>query len=377
MKLLENERAALRTYLPGLDEFLCAEPLTDLESAQSKGIAAFRAHRGPALLVPAEHSGSGASALDAVRVQLAIGSRSPSLAVATTMHHFSVASLVALSEVSSGMEWMILEGVATNSLLVASGFAEGRPGGAILQPTMLTTMVDGGVRVSGVKRPCSLARSMDLLTASVQVPRLDGNGTQLAVALIPADSEGIEVTPFWSTFALAGAESDQVNLTDVLVPNELLVRTELQPGERLDDVQTTGFVWFELLMMASYLGAAAALVERVLDNERVPEAERARVVTDLLGAVAAVENIARQIPQRQRDRSLLAESLFVRYAVQGAIARIVPQAVELLGGLSFISSDDTGYLAAAVNGLGFHPPARTKMAAPLLGYLAGAPLEIA
>jgi hypothetical protein len=163
----------------------------------------------------------------------------------------------------------------------------------------------------------------------------------------------------------------------VLVPTELLVRTELQPGERLDDVQTTGFVWFELLMMASYLGATAALVERVLDNERVPEAERARVVTDLLGAVAAVENIARQIPERQRDRDLLAESLFVRYAVQGAIARIVPQSVELLGGLSFISSDDTGYLAAAVNGLGFHPPARTKMAAALLGYLAGAPLEIA
>ena len=46
------------------------------------------------------------------------------------------------------------------------------------------------------------------------------------------------------------------------------------------------------------------------------------------------------------------------------------------GGLNFISSDDAAYLAAAVNGLGFHPPSRTKMAGPLLGYLAGAPLEI-
>ena len=34
------------------------------------------------------------------------------------------------------------------------------------------------------------------------------------------------------------------------------------------------------------------------------------------------------------------------------------------------------YLAAAVHCLGFHPPSRTKMSAPLLGYLAGAPLEI-
>ncbi|MDQ1642062.1 MAG: hypothetical protein QOJ90_1413 [Actinomycetota bacterium] len=376
MGLLDLERSALDTFMPGLDEFLSSTPLMELEGPHGKGIAAFRDHGGPALLVPAEHGGRGASALEAIRVQRAIGSRSPSLAVATTMHHFSVASLVALSEVSHGMEWMMLEGIATNSLLVASGFSEGRPGGGILQPSMEATQTPEGVRISGVKRPCSLARSMDLLTASVRVPRLDGNGTQLAVALIPAASAGITVTPFWSSFALAGAESDQVSITDVLVPAELLVRTELQEGELLDDVQTAGFLWFELLMMGSYIGAASALVERVLDNDLVPEAERARLVIDLAGAWAAVENIARQIPDRQRDRGLLAESLLVRYAVQGAIARVVPLAVELLGGLNFISSDDAGYLAAAVNGLGFHPPSRTKMAGPLLGYLAGAPLEI-
>jgi len=376
MGLLDRERTALDNFMPGLDEFLSSTPLMELEGPHSKGIAAFRDHGGAALLVPAEHSGRGATALEAVRVQRAIGSRSPSLAVGTTMHHFSVASLVALSEVSQGMEWMMLEGIATNNLLLASGFAEGRTGGGILAPTMQARQTADGVRITGVKRPCSLASSMDLLTASVRVPRLDGNGTQLAVALIPAASDGIAVTPFWSSFALAGAESDQVSITDVLVPADLLVRTELQEGELLDDVQTAGFLWFELLMMGSYLGAASALVERVLDNDRVPEAERARLVIDLEGAWAAVENIARQIPQRQRDRGLLADALLVRYAVQGAIARVVPLAVELLGGLNFISSDDTGYLAAAVNGLGFHPPSRTKMSAPLLGYLAGAPLEI-
>jgi len=376
MGLLDRERAALDRYMPGLDEFLSGIPLSELESPGGKGIAAFREHGGAALLVPAEHSGCGATALEAVRIQRAIGARSPSLAVATTMHHFSVASLAALSEVSGGMEWMFLEAIATNKLLVASGFAEGRTDGGILRPTMQATQTDEGVRVTGVKRPCSLASSMDLLTASVTVPRLDGDGTQLAVALIPAESEGIEVSPFWSSFALAGAESDQVSLTDVLVPAELLVRTELNPGELLDDVQTAGFVWFELLMMGSYLGAASALVERVLDNERVPESERLRLVVDLEGAMAAVENVARQIPEGQRDRTLLADSLFARYSVQGAIARVVPQAVELLGGLSFITSDDVGYLAAAVNGLGFHPPSRAKMAGPLLAYLAGAPLEI-
>lgn len=376
MGLLTRERETLHDFMPGLDEFLAGCLLTDLESPGSKGVAAFRDHGGPALLVPREHSGRGASALDALRIQRAIGSRSPSLAVATTMHHFSVASLVALSEAASGMEWMLLEGIATGNLILASGFAEGRTDGGILRPTMQATVTDDGVRLTGVKRPCSLAHSMDLLTASVQVPRLDGAGHQLAVAMVPADAEGLSVSPFWSSFALAGAESDQVSLDDVLVPAELLVRTEVAEGEQLDDIQTAGFVWFELLMMGSYLGAASALVERVLDNERVPESERLRLVVEVEGAMAAAENVARQIPEAQRDRRLLADSLYARYAVQGAIARVVPQAVELLGGLHFIGSDDVAYLAGAVNGLAFHPPSRAKMAGPLLGYLAGGPLEI-
>ncbi len=376
MGLLDKERATLDAFMPGLDEFLAGSGLEELESPNSKGITAFRSHGGPALLVPDELSGMGATALQAVRIQRAIGARSPSLAVATTMHHFSIASLVALSELPDGWEWMLLEGIATENLLVASGFAEGRRDGGILHPTMQGTSTDAGVRVTGVKRPCSLARSMNLLTASVRVPRLNGEGTQLAVAVIPAESEGITVTPFWNSFALAGAESDQVSLTDVLVPPQLLVRMELSEDECLDDIQTAGFVWFELLMMGCYLGAASALVERVIANDRAPESDRLRLVVELEGAMAAVENIARQVPDGQRKRSLLADSLIVRYAVQDAIARVVPHAIELAGGLNFIGSSDTAYLAAAVNGLGFHPPSRAKMARPLLDYLAGDELEI-
>lgn len=376
MSFLRTERAVLDHYLPGLDGFLEGQELRDLEAPGSKAIAAFRHHGGPGLLVPAEHKGLGVTALEAVRIQRAIGSRSPSLAVATTMHHFSVASLVALSETSAGLEWMVLEAIATNSLIVASGFAEGRTDGGILSPTMQARQDSDGIHISGIKRPCSLAHSMDLLTASVRVPRTTGSGDQLAVALIPVPSPGLEVSPFWSTFALAGAESDQVALTDVLVREEMLVRTEVEPGQLLDDVQTSSFIWFELLMMGSYLGAASALVERVLDNERIPEAERLRLYVDIGGAAQAVENIARQLPERQTSRDLLAESLIARYAVQAAIARVVPTAVELLGGMSFISSDDVAYLSAAVNGLGFHPPSRAKMAGPLLAHLAGAPLEI-
>ncbi|WP_420310814.1 acyl-CoA dehydrogenase [Streptomyces sp. YS-B37] len=376
MRFLERERAVLTKMLPGLDESLRAVPLMELESPRSPGIGLFRDSGGPGLLVPVSCKGKGASALDALRVQRALGSRSPSLAVATTMHHFSMATLVGLVTDGEGLEWMLVEGVASGNRLVASGFAEGRPGAGILSPSMTATVGPDGVRISGVKRPCSLARSMDLLTASVLVPGERGARDEVAVALVPAESEGVSVSGFWSSSFLAGAESDQVTLTDVLVPPELLVRTSGLDG-RLDELQTAGLVWFELLMTGSYLGVASALVERVLLNERVPESERVRLLVEAEGAMAAAEGVARRLDEGCPDESTLADSLYVRYSVQDALARIVPRAVELLGGLNFMSSDEVGHLAACANGLSLHPPARSRMTGPLATHLADGPLTVA
>ena len=376
MRFLARERATLDRMLPGLDEALQDIPLSKLESDSSPGISLLRESGGAGLLIPTEYQGKGATALEAVQIQRAIGSRSPSLAVAATMHHFSVSSLVYMAAFG-GQEWLLLEAIATKNMLLASGFAEGRPDGRILAPSMDVTVTSEGVRVSGSKRPCSLARSMDLLTVSMRLPAPDGTGDRLAVALIPASDPGVTVTPFWSSFVLAGAESDQVHIDDVLVPDSLVVLTDVTTDGELDDVQTAGFVWFELLMTASYLGAASAIVEQALASEKSSETARLKLVSDLGAAAAAVENIARQIPRSQSDMALLADTLLVRYAVQDAIAAAVPAAVELLGGLRFMSANDIGYLAAAVNGLGFHPPSRGRMAGPLTRHLAGDTLKIA
>jgi hypothetical protein len=92
--------------------------------------------------------------------------------------------------------------------------------------------------------------------------------------------------------------------------------------------------------------------------------------------MAALENIARRMAAEPCDQQLLGDALLVRYAVQDAIARAVPRALELLGGMAFIGSDDLGYLAAAVNALGFHPPSRTRMAGPMAAFLSGDSLAI-
>jgi alkylation response protein AidB-like acyl-CoA dehydrogenase len=373
MNLLRVERDTLDRYLPGLDKYLSEIPLLELEQPGCGALQKFRDLGGPALLVPAEYAGKGASLLDAVRIQRAVGSRSPSLAVASTMHHFSVASLVELTAAGNGFEWAMLMAIAENSWLLSSGFAEGKPGQHILTPTMRGVPADGGITVSGTKKPCSLTWSMNLMSASVAVADPDSAGTgRLAIVLIPAESPGIERAPFWQTTALAAAESDQVTLTDVFVPDALIFYPH--DGESMDPVQARGFVWFELLVSASYLGAATNLAERVIARGRGSDEDRAGLAIELEAMAAALEQVACAAVTDSDNDALLARALYVRFATERAIERVVMPAAATLGGMSFISSPEIAYLLGATRALAFHPPSRAAAAGPIARYLAGQPL---
>lgn len=375
MSFLTAERRALQQHLPGLDKALAEHPLTELEQPGNPGIAHFKEAGGAGLLIPSEHGGGGASARDAVRVTRAIGSRSPSLAIAATMHNFSVASLAALAHHSEGFEWMLLDAIANDRLLVSSGFAEGAPGRGVLDPTMRAVREDGQWRVTGSKKPCSLSRSMDLITASVSLQEA-GAESGLGVALIPAASEGISVRPFWASPVLAGAESDEVVLVDVPVADELMIRPQLDPGSNLDDLQTVGFIWFSLLVAASYLGAASALVERVIDAGRAVAAARAGVLVELEAAAMAVDAAASALDAGQTGNDALARALIARYGAHRAIRDVAHRAVGLLGGIAFIRSPDIGYLSSACQAVQFHPPSEHAMAESLALYVTGGELRV-
>ncbi|MEV7778404.1 acyl-CoA dehydrogenase family protein [Kitasatospora sp. NPDC088351] len=375
MNFLHLERATLETFLPGLDAALARHPLAELESAPSPAIRAFREAGGPGLLVPAQNAGSGATALQAVRVQRAVGARCPSLAVATTMHHFSVAGLVEAAKYGSGLEGQLLEAVATDRLLLASGFAEGNTGQNILRPHITAERRGDRIVLNGSKMPCSLSRSMDLLTASVTMADEDGVD-RLAVALVPADTPGIEVRPFWRTPVLAGAESDQVVLTEVELDPQMVVLTDVTADAVPDSLNVAGFLWFELLLTAGYLGVASALVERVLNRPGGAEEDPTPYLVGVEAAMLAVEAVARAMEDEEWGDALLVRALTARYAAQDAIARTTRTCLAALGGMAFIGSPDGSYLASAAVGLTFHPPSRNRMARPLRDFLDGRPLRI-
>lgn len=374
---LRAERAALEARFPGLDAALAARPLSALEAKGSPALAELRAAGGPGLLVPAELGGGGASLLEAVRLQRALGSRAPSLAVAATMHHFSVSSLVDLARLrgGGGIEAMLLGEIAQERLYLASAFAEGRTGASIFSSRLRVERCLDGLRINGSKKPCTLSRSFDLLTASLLVPGVGDEPERFAVAVIPRDTPGISVRPFWRSPILGATESDEVALSDVLVP-ELQVAYLGEPRE-LDAIQLGGFLAFELLASASYLGIASGLVERALLQRRGAASDRVALAAELEGAALALEGAARAADDsRAEEERLVARALLARRHAQGAIERASDLAVEVLGGMAFVADPDVSYLLAATRALAFHPPSRRSAIAGLDAWLAGERLEL-
>ncbi|HBP19941.1 MAG TPA: oxidoreductase, partial [Planctomycetes bacterium] len=318
-----------------------------------------------------------ASLLEAVRLQRAIGSRAPSLAVAATMHHFSVSSLVDIARLrgGGGIESMLLGEIAQERLYLASAFAEGRTGASIFSSSLRVERCLDGLRVNGSKKPCTLSRSFDLLTASLLVPGVAGEPDRFAVAVIPRATPGLSVRPFWQSPILGATESDEVVLSDVLVP-EMQVAYLGEPSH-LDAIQLGGFLAFELLASASYLGIVSGLVERALVQGRGAPSDRVVLASELEGAAMALEGVARAADASRADEeSLVAQSLLVRHHAQRAIERAGDLAVEILGGMAFIADPDVSYLLAATRALAFHPPSRRSAIAGLDAWLGGERLEL-
>lgn len=378
MRSLDIAREACEQHHPGLLKALDEHALTDLETPGSPALRLFRDHDGGSLVVPRDFGGAGASALTAVRVNRALAAATPSLAAAVTMHHFTVGMLFSLAGTAgrlTGAQLAGLRRIAPDRLLMASGWAEGRSNQNILVPSLTAQpAAGGGYTVDGVKRPCSLAYSMDLLTASVAVP-VDGVPS-LAVLMIPAESAGISVHPFWNTPVLAGAESEEVRLDGVHVPDDLVIRTAPDDPSRLDDLQSAGFVWFEMLISAVYAGAASVLVERVLAAGRGSVTDRAALAVALDAAVGLIEGTARAVDAGETGDDVVASVLVARYAAQDLLTTAAARATEMLGGIAYIKDPDIAYLASVVRPLAFHPPSRGSAAEPLVDYFAGGPLQL-
>lgn len=371
---LRPERAVLERFLPGLDAALGAIPLDVLEGRDNPSIALLKAARGTALLIPGRFGGLGAGAVEAIRVLRAIASRAPSLGIVATMHNFSVSTLVEWAIFGQEYGEALLAGLAENSMYVASGFAEGRSGARPLEMSMLARRAPGGGwLITGRKRPCTLTWSMDFLSCGL-VAQTDDGAPQRAVGLVPADAPGIRRQRFWKSHVLAGAESDEIILDGVHVPDDFVFVVD--DRSILDPVEVTGYIWLQLALSATYLGIASGLVERLLASGKATPDQRGMMVAWVDNQASALDGIAYALDAREEHGALLSRALAARLATQLTIEQVAMRCAELLGGMAFIGSNDVSYLLCACRAMAFHPPGRLFAAGALDQFARGGALDV-
>ncbi|WP_082501733.1 acyl-CoA dehydrogenase family protein [Williamsia sp. Leaf354] len=375
--LLAQARAALARRMPVLAEWFAETTLAEREAPGNRGLEVFREAGGCGLIVPVEISGQGASAVEALQVQRAIGAASPSLAVATVMHHLSIATIVQIALTGPEEDLALLQSVVEQNALIASAFAEGRVGGSTLIPTVSAVYDEdtGDYVVTGRKKPCSMAYSMAFLAASLDAKESEGGRGRKAVGLIPAQMPGVSIEPFWTSPILGGAESEEVILDGVRVPAALMMIGTMQDPDGIHEM--TGFLWFGLLASAGYIGAASTLLERLLHSPRVDAATYTPIAAELESAMAALESVAAALDAGERGADISARLLFIRTALRTSLLRVASAATSALGGIAFITDPDIAYLASVLQAFSFHPPSTTETQRSLFAYHRGEEFRLA
>lgn len=371
---MNEAREVLEKFAPGLDKYLADLGLDAIERMEPHCLAdIIRQHQLPSLWIPQSLGGKGISAYDGIRIQRAIGSRAPSMALMLTMHNFTISFCNCLVDLVPACA-DLLQQTAQHNLLVASAFAEGRYGAGILDSTVYAVRESsGGFRINGVKKPCSMTHCMDIITLGIAEKKLNGS-KRTGMVILSANLPGISRHQFWNTPVLAAADSHELRFQDVWISeDQIFLASDDDPETEqiIAGAEIMGLCWFEIVASASYLGIVSGLAEKALMNHKVDAHERAKLGGELECAQAALDGAVRIMETAEVEQSLLAKILFIRFGVQRQIEQNAMLGSELAGGLNFLRDGNMALLLCASRCLAFHPINR-KTAEPMLAkWLSG------
>ena len=308
--------------------------------------------------------------MDSVLVQIASGALSPSLAIASCMHHFSVATLQEMVKYKPEcLEQLLLKDIAKNKLLVASAFCEGVPFSDVLDSSIFATPHKKGYLISGIKEPCSLAYEMDILSASVKIDK--GNKSELFVAILHKNVKGLSVRPYWKAPFFQASQSESIVLENVYVPKEMLSRLDMGAA---DDVSATGYIWFEMLLCASYLGMAYGLLEKVNKLTLIPQNNAVLIYSKLESSAMLLAAIATD--SFENKKILLGKVFLCRYSLQKTIIETVNKIVSFVGGINYLNNPCYAMLVQAIQAFNFHPPGNRILMGNILEYINNSIVEV-
>jgi alkylation response protein AidB-like acyl-CoA dehydrogenase len=358
--LIEEQEVASKA-MPGLLQALSASSVMELEQGGAEPLTSlFREHGEPGFLVSREAGGKGGSLVELTHILRLVGARCPSLAVMMTMHHHSVAGFVRGTIPMRGAD-ALLHRVAANRELVASAFAEGRPGSDILDSTVGCTRLDPGYRIDGAKKPCCMAHHAQIAVVGVAV-QFEGGEKGRGIAVVDTSLGGVRTAPFWPSEILASADNHALIFEGVTIGEDcVLAPRDASRGamrERLEVAyaEIALSCLFQAMVSATYLGMASRLCERVLQRRGGSAAQRLDILSQLETAAMAVYRLAQTLEQGDFSAQLLAQSVLVSHNAAAQIERAVTASAKALGGSGYLGSREAQYLVLASRCLDYHPP---------------------
>ncbi len=352
---IADVKARLDDVASGLFEELASRAPEEHEQDAGPALGALKRTRATTMLVPTQCGGCGASAAEAVRFQLALGSLAPSAAIATTMHHYKIAALgnVALSGDANAQA--ILEDLADGAKLMASGGAESTPGRDLRSLGSWAVRTGDGYLVSGLKRPCSLSTSMDTMSLMVELRSTYGTRQGYAQAFVPAGAKGLERERFWQSTVFLAAQSHAVRLSEVRIRQDRVFPLRGDVGLRF---ASDCYAYFQLIISAAYLGVACCVAGAMSPAKRAGSRAWNAAVERIGELESGVLDAARAVDDGRPADEVLNLAVRARDAIQDDLGQVGGRLLQAAGGGTFARTAFYTTLTGALNAIAFHPPQR-------------------
>ncbi|MCA9863354.1 MAG: acyl-CoA/acyl-ACP dehydrogenase [Thermomicrobiales bacterium] len=178
------------------------------------------------LTVPVEYGRLGANPLEYALAIERIGRACGSTGLAVNMHLSLIGKIAETKVWPEALLSQVARDIAENGALINSVHSEpdlGSPSRGALPGTTARKTPEGYV-VNGHKRWASLAPALDYMIILAKI--LDDEEPRRGNFLLPAKSPGVVVDPVWDNVAMRGTASDDIRLTEVLIPLDSQVRVD-------------------------------------------------------------------------------------------------------------------------------------------------------
>ncbi|MCH0541424.1 acyl-CoA/acyl-ACP dehydrogenase [Streptomyces sp. MUM 203J] len=273
------------------------------------------------LTVPRELGGLGGGLADMAVTQERLATGCASTALTVNMH-LSMAGQMARAWRTTGDERArrMLTDIADGRVILMGATAE--PGHALVRSTGAKALkVEGGYLVTGDKTFGTGSAVMTHMT-SMAVYREHPEGPHVLVFRIPADSPGVRVLEgTWDTSALRATRSENIELRDVMVPEESVL-TSFPLGSLDGSLLQTLWGWAMPTFAAVYLGVAVGAFEQCVRDVQNRGWEQRPYVRALISECEVLIETSRAVIERTA-REVMGNALWDSMSVQQGMARVV------------------------------------------------------